>query len=165
MLLWLKVGTILGTRRVAPADFRWSFLVVALVGAALLALLAQSLWGVLGRSAVDTSPSAARFVWGASAAPQIFAVGPLLGLDLLLVGSETFTAAKLTDPLAAGWAALSIALSISVAVWSMYLFYRGVQVAGDLSPMKAILSVVLGVAAAASVTVVVGLGLQALAGG
>lgn len=166
MLLWLKIGTLVGIRRIAATDFRWSYLIVALVGGAVLALAAQGLWGLVGRMLVrDMGSATTRFVWGAAAAPQVFVLIPLLPLDLLLVGSETFTATKLTDPLETGWAALSIALSVSVAVWSGYLFYRGVQVAGDLRGPVAATGVALGATCAAIVTVAVALGLRLLAGG
>ena len=166
MLLWLKVGTLLGVRRISAADFRWGFLVVALLGGAVLALAGQGLWGLAGRAVTPEATSAARrFVWGAAAAPQAFALIVLLPLDLLLVGSETFTATKLTDPLETGWAAMSIALSVSVAAWSGYLFYRGIQVAGDLRALAAAAGVTLGVACAAIVTAAVAVGLRTLAGG
>lgn len=165
MLLWLKIGTLLGVRRISAADFRWGFLVVALLGGAVLALAGQGLWGLAGRAVTPEATGAARrFVWGAAAAPQAFALIVLLPLDLLLVGSETFTATKLTDPLETGWAAMSIALSISAAAWSGYLFYRGIQVAGDLRGPVAAAGVVLGLVCAAVVTVAVGFGLRLLAG-
>ncbi len=166
MLLWLKVGTLLGVRRISIADFRWSFVVATLLGGAVLALIAQWLWGVAGRAVAPEAGSAARrFVWGAAATPQVLAVGVLLPLDLLLVGRDTFTATRLTDPLETGWAAMSIALSISVALWSGYLFYRGIQVAGDLRGPVAAAGVTLGLACAAMVIVAVGIGLRVLAGG
>ncbi len=166
MLLWLKIGTLVGIRRISVADFRWSFVVATLVGGAVLALIAQWLWGVVGRAvARDAGSAVRRFVWGAAATPQVLAVIVLLPLDLLLVGRDTFTATKLTDPLETGWAAMSIALSVSVALWSGYLFYRGIQVAGDLRGAAAAAGVTLGLACAATVIVAVGFGLRLLAGG
>lgn len=166
MLLWLKIGTLVGVRRISATDFRWSLLIVVLIGGAVLALAAQGLWGLAARMLVPGAGSSLfRFVWGAAVAPLAFVVLPLLPLDLLLVGSETFTATKLTDPLETGWAALSIALSVSVAVWSGYLFYRGVQVAGELRAPVAVAAVALGVICAGVVTLAVAIGLNGLAGG
>jgi hypothetical protein len=133
MLLWLKLGSLLGTREISAADFRWSYLVAATIGGALIAVVAQALWG-LGAAAsfrLGGRPTRARdlrLVWGASAFPQVLALLLLLPLDVLIVGPETFMSTRLTDPLATGWAAISIALAVSLAVWSTYLFARGIQV-------------------------------------
>jgi hypothetical protein len=134
MLLWLKLGSLFGTREIAAPEFRWSYLVVALIGGALVALIAQALWGFGASAAFRLGGDATRardlrLVWGASAVPQLLALLILLPLDVLIVGPETFTSTKLADPLATGWAAISIALAVSLGVWSMYLFARGVQVA------------------------------------
>ena len=74
-----------------------------------------------------------RLVWGAGAFPQVFALLLLLPLDLLIVGTDTFTSERLDDPLATGWAAFSIAMAVSLTVWSVYLFVRGVERAGSIS--------------------------------
>jgi hypothetical protein len=134
MLLWLKLGSLLGAREIAASDFRWSYLFVALAAGAVLALGTQALWGLAGAAAFriggrDVRARELRLVWGAAAFPQVVALFVLLPVDLLIVGSDTFTSTRLSDPLAGGWAAISIALSISLAVWSTYLFARGVQVA------------------------------------
>ena len=71
-------------------------------------------------------------VWGASAFPQVVAVLILLPLDLLIVGTSTYTTGTLSDPLATAWSAFSIAIGMSVAVWSVFLFIRGIQVASGL---------------------------------
>ena len=166
LLLWLKIGTLVGVRDITAAEFRWSFLVAALLGGAVLAVVAQGMWGAAGRAILPEAGAAARrFLWGAAAAPQVFALVVLLPLDLLLVGSETFTATPLTDPLETGWAAMSIALSVSAAFWSGYLFYRGIQVAGDLRGVMAAAGVTLGLICAAIVTIAVAFGLRVLAGG
>lgn len=158
MIIWLKVGAMLGFREVAAAQFRWSYVVVAIVAGAVIALVAQVLWGyvaasgarVLGR---ECAPRELRVVWGASAFPQIAALLFLLPLDLSIVGSATFTSERLTDPVATGWAALSIALSISLAVWSAFIFLRGIQVAMRIAWPKAVTAVVVAAAClAAAVT-------------
>lgn len=143
MLLWLKLGSLLGVREVAATEFRWSYLVVAAAAGALLALIAQFVWGYLGAAAARLAgghPPARdlRVVWGASAFPQILGLALLLPLDLIIVGTDTFTSERLGDSLATGWAALSIALSFSLAVWSLFIFVRGVEVAASVSVVKAL---------------------------
>lgn len=143
MLFWLKVGALLGFRQVAAIQFRWSYIVVAVIAGAVVALVAQMLWGFAGAIAArlagsDPPPRELRVVWGASSFPQIAVLLLLLPLDLLIVGPATFTSERLTDPLSTGWAALSIALSASVAVWSIFIFLRGVEVAVGVSWARAV---------------------------
>ena len=143
MILWLKLGSLLGFRDVAAADFRWSFLAIALVAGALLALVTQIVWGYVGAAVVRAFGSHApardlRVVWGASAFPQVIALFVLLPLDLLIVGTDSFTSERLDDQLATGWAALSIAFSASLVVWSTFIFVRGVEVAASTTVIKAI---------------------------
>lgn len=143
MLLWLKLGSLLGFRDVARVEFQWSYLIVAAVAGALIGLVAQSIWGYTGAGAARTlgrhaPPRDLRVVWGASAFPQVIGLATLLPLDLLIVGSDTFTSEKLSDSLATGWAALSIALSLSLLVWSLFIFVRGVEVATSVSVVKAL---------------------------
>src|SRR5687767_15699279 len=71
MLLWLKLGSLLGVRDVARVEFEWSYLVVAAIGGALLAVIAQFVWGAVGRVAVralggDTPARDLRVGWCAS---------------------------------------------------------------------------------------------------
>ena len=155
ILLWLKLGSLLGVRDVAAVEFRWSYLAFAAIAGALLALIAQLMWGAIGSFALrflDEGPSARdlRVVWGASAFPQIVGLVLLLPLDLLIVGTDTFTSERLNDPLATGWAALSIAFSFSLAVWSLFIFARGVEVAASVSLPKALGFTLIGVACLAA---------------
>ena len=143
MLLWLTLGGLLDLRSVAAADFKWSYVVVAVVGAALLAVIAQYVWGPIGRIALSpfdapTSSSRLRLVWGASALPQVLGLVVLLPLDLAIVGRELFTSERIVDTLPAAWAALSVALSVSLAAWSLFLFYKGVRAASGAGPWKAL---------------------------
>jgi len=142
MSLWLKVGAMGGLREVCSNEFVGVFIALALACGALLGVLAQFLWGVVGppilRAAHGESNRASlRLVWGASAFPQVVVVGLLLPLDLLIVGTSAYTTGSLEDPLATGWAAFSIAIGISLAVWSLFLFVRGVEVAGSIGFWKA----------------------------
>lgn len=136
-LLWLKLGSLLRLRNVAAADFRWDYLVASVLLAALLGLGLQWLWGIaggrlmrmLGVEATRPSPPVLRLVWGLALFPQVLALAVLLPLDLLIVGSETFTSGRLADPLAKLWAALSIAGGSFLAAWSVWLLYQGLAAA------------------------------------
>lgn len=163
MLLWLKVGSLIGARSVAQTDFRWSFLIAVTVGAALLALGAQALWGAIGAALLRTPARDLRLVWGAAAFPQVGALALLLPLDLLIVGPATFTSTRLDDPVATGWAALSIALAVSLAIWSLFLFVRGIEVAARVDVTRAIAATAIGIGCALAATTAVSLILRALA--
>ena len=137
LLLWLKVGGLLGLRDSAGSDFRWAYLGTILILGALMSLIGQGLWGVVGRYSAHALGGAAlardlRTVWGASFFPHVFALAFLFPLDLIIVGPATFTTERLTDPLARAWAALSVALAVSFALWSGWLFVRGAQAATNL---------------------------------
>lgn len=170
MLLWLKLGGLLNLRSVGAGDFKWSYVVVAVAGAALLSVIAQYVWGPIGRVALapfdaPTSPLRLRLVWGAAALPQVLGLLVLLPLDLLIVGRELFTSERIADTLPAAWAAISVALSVSLAAWSLFLFYKGVRAASGAGPWKAAGGVA---AAVGCLIVVVGgflVGAVALSGG
>jgi len=84
----------------------------------------------------------ARVVWGVSAFPQVFTVLVLLPLDLIIVGPEIFATTKPGDSVATGWAAISVALCLLMAVSSLSLFVRGMQVVAKLDIVRAIGAVV-----------------------
>ncbi|MGI8775053.1 MAG: hypothetical protein ACR2KQ_08605 [Actinomycetota bacterium] len=133
LLLWLKLSVLMGLRTDSAATYRWGFLVGAGIVGALLGLAAQFLWGAVAArwtKSLDSGVKAreARLVWGASAFPQVFALVLLLPLDLLVVGSSSFTSARPGDPVASAWAALSIALSLALATWSVLIFVKGIEV-------------------------------------
>ena len=157
MVFWLKAGSLLGVRQVAGDEFQWSYLIAAALGGALLSMAAQLLWGWWGSLVTRAMGSVAparelRVVWGASAFPQVIALVLLIPLDLLIVGPATFTSERIEDPLSTGWAALSIALSASLAVWSAFIFVRGVQVSSSLGIAR---SLVVAIVAAGSIALVV----------
>ncbi len=140
--LWLKAGALFKLRQVCTDQYVAAYIAASLVLGALLALIAQSIWGFVGPSSTsalrgDITRSEARLVWGASALPQIFVLIALLPLDLLIVGTDTFTTRPLDESLSTAWAALSIALAASLAVWSLYLFLRGLEVTSGLSWKRA----------------------------
>lgn len=145
LVLWLKVGGLLGLRHSASSDFRWAYLGTVLVLGALMSLIGQGLWGIAGRYAASAMGGAAlardlRTVWGASSFPHVFALVFLLPLDLLIVGPVTFTTDRLTDPLGRAWTALSVALAVSLALWSGWLFVRGTQAATHFAGLRALMA-------------------------
>ncbi|MGH2755777.1 MAG: hypothetical protein ACRDLB_15280, partial [Actinomycetota bacterium] len=79
-----------------------------------------------------------RMAWGASSFPQVFGVLLLVPLDLLIVGPHTFTSAKLEDSVASAWAALSIAVAVSLLLWSLYLFIKGLSVVAGIRMPRAL---------------------------
>ena len=156
--LWLKVGALTGLREACASGPVAAYIVGSLALGAVLFLAGRSLWGVLGPRAMTglRAPAGARAlktVWGASAIPQVAVLVLILPLDLLIVGTDTFTSRPLDTSLTTAWAAFSIALSLSLSVWSMFLFVRGVKVASGASAGRAVAG--LGVAAASVVMLVV----------
>lgn len=168
MLLWLKLGGMADLRDVGPRAYDPGLLVAALVAGALVGLGAQWLWSeaaariagatrrgrVRGRGVDPTAAGEAatraegasarelRLVWGAAAFPQVLPLLVLLPLDLVIVGPGVFTTAPLSDSLSTAWAALSVALGVAIALWSAFLFVRGVQVVTDFGAGRAGLTVV-----------------------
>jgi hypothetical protein len=143
MIGWLKLGGLLGGRDVDPTQFGIAELVFALTTGATLAMLGQGVFGVVAPLVARAfggglSSRDARIVWGASAFPQVLTVLVLLPLDLIIVGPEIFATTKPGDSLATGWASISVALGLLMAVWSLSLFVRGMQVVAKLDLVRAI---------------------------
>lgn len=132
-------------RDVHATEFGWGTMVASLLFGAVVALVAQIAWGVVGSAAARrlgaTHPTSARdlrLVWGAAALPQLMAVFVLLPLDLLFLGRASFTSDRLVDPMATAWAATSIALSLSLAAWSVWLFVTGIKTTTRLGSARSI---------------------------
>lgn len=143
MILWLKVGGLFGGREVGPAQFGAAELAFALVTGAVLAVLGQSVWGVMAPFVVrglrgSIGAREARIVWGAAVFPQVLTLMVLLPLDLIIVGPEIFATTRPGDSLATGWAAISVALCLLLGGWSLSLFVRGLQVVAKLDLIRAI---------------------------
>ena len=132
MLLWLKVRALVGFRALSPSDFQWGYFVTSLLFAAIVGVLAQVVWSFAAPRAGGPdsgSPRSFRAVWALSTFPQLPALLLLLPLDLLFVGDKAFTATDGGDSVALAWMALSTALAVSFAAWSVYVFVRGTHVA------------------------------------
>ena len=141
-LLWLKIGALMGLREVCDASLITGYVVAAGVLGGVLMLVGQALWGAIGPRTAralgsDATPASSRVVWGLAATPLVVALVILLPLDVLIVGNGTFTTDRLADPLATLWAALSIAVWLSAAVFSLYLLMRGFQAQTKLSSGRA----------------------------
>ena len=143
VLLWLKVSGLIGLRDDSAHSFEWWFIAAGCGLGVLLALLAQLVWGVVGTRVVSrmggsTNARATRLVWGASAFPQVAALALLLPADLLIVGPDTFTSRTPADAVASVWAALSAAVAVALAVWSLCLFVVGTEVAAGVKVSRGI---------------------------
>jgi hypothetical protein len=156
-LLWLKIGALIGVREVCSSAYLPGYIAATAVLGAIISLIAQSLWGLLGppisKGLQTDEPERHEFrlVWGAAAFPQVFALVLLLPLDLLIVGQDSFTTTELVDPVSTAWAAFSIALGVSALIWSLFLLYRGVGSATDTTGARALAGSLGAVAAAALV--------------
>ena len=149
--LWLKIGALLKLRSVCTNEYIAAYIAGALVLGALLAWLAHAIWGLAGPTVVsglrgEATRTEMRLVWGASAIPQIFVLIVLVPLDLIIVGTDTFTTTPLQESLATVWAAMSIALALSLAVWSLFLFVRGVEVTSGVSWKRSLVALTVAVA-------------------
>jgi MFS family permease len=133
LLLWLKLGGLVGLREATERSYRPVYLVLTVVAGAVLGLVGQFLWGFVGARVLSetTSSSDMRLVWGAASLPLCGVVLILLPLDLLIAGPEVYTTERLEDPLATAWAAFSMAVGVALALWAAYLLVRGLKVAAD----------------------------------
>jgi hypothetical protein len=131
-LLWLKLGALAGLRDAPRASFRAPYLLGSVFLGASFGLLAQFAWGRVGPALFGSSGRRARrsmrIAWGLAALPQVVAVVVLLPLDLAVVGPQTFTTTGLPDSVSTAWAAASIALATALSAWTVWLFFKGVQV-------------------------------------
>jgi hypothetical protein len=160
MGLWLKLGALAGLRTTGGGEVDAVVVAASFVLGAALGVAGQLLWGAVGpwivaRVGGDARARDLRLAWGASALP-LAGVLLLLPLDAALVGSAVFAVDAVGDSIARGWAALSIACGVALALWSLWLFARGVEVAAGLRPGRAALAVVVCIAGCAAL--VYGLG-------
>ena len=167
MLLWLKVGALVGARD-AVGGFEWGLLVAALAIGGLVYVLAQASWGLVGPRVISalrgSAPSGLlRLVWAAAACPMALGL-LLLPVDLLVVGPEAVTSSAPGETMETAWAALSISLHVAAAVWSLYLLFRGTQVVGRIGTGRAVAAIVAGLALVALLIAGLQAGLNALSG-
>lgn len=170
MLLWLKTSSLIGLREDSARIYDWVFIPASCAVGAAIGTLAQLLWGYVAPHVTkllgaEIDPAAARLVWGASCVPQVAAVAILLPGDLLIAGSDTFTSAKLPDPVASIWASLSIALALALAVWSASLFALGLQVSTKMRLRDAVIASGAALASLAVIVILLALVAALVAGG
>ena len=169
MLLWLKIGALLGARASSADGFEWTLLLASLAIGRLIYVVGQALWGLGGPSVVsalrgDASSGPLRLVWAAAACPPALAL-LLLPVDLVVVGSEAVTSTGPAETMATAWAALSISLQVAAGIWSLYLLFRGTQVVGRLNIGRALAATVVALALVVLLTARLQAGLTALAAG
>jgi hypothetical protein len=82
----------------------------------------------------------------------------------LIVGPETFTNQAPGDPVSSVWAALSVAIAVALAVWSVCLFLLGTEVAGRVKLSRSIAAGAVAVLCLAIVLTAFRFGAVALAG-
>ena len=169
MLAWLKLGALVGLRTSLPDDFEWGLLGAALALGGLLYVTAQVLWGISGPLVAaamrgDAASSALRLVWGAAAFPLALGL-LLLPIDLLAAGPEALSTVGPASTIGTAWAALSIALQVALALWSLYLVVRGAEVAAGVRSVAAIGIVAVAFAGVALAVVAARAGALALASG
>jgi hypothetical protein len=169
VLLWLKVSGLFGMRVDSATTFEWWFLAAGCALGGVLALLTQVVAGALMPQAVNRLGGTAgaremRLVWGASAFPQVIAVGFLLPLDLLIVGPESFTSQVPADAVAAVWAAISVALAVALSIWSLCLFLIGTEVAAKIKLTRSLAAGAVGLVCLALVVLAFRFGAVTLAG-
>lgn len=165
MLLWLKVRALVGFRALAPSEFGWGYFVTGLVIAALVAVAAQVVWSFAAPRLAGPdagSPRSFRAVWSLSAFPQVPALVVLMPLDVLLVGRQAYTAGDGGDSVALAWLALSTACSVSLAVWSAFVFAKGTHAATRATAARTSGVAAAGVLAVVAVVSLVGAALVGL---
>ena len=170
MCLWLKVGALVEIRAFDPAAFRWGYLFASLFIGAAAGVVTQLMWSVLAsyvarRMDRRADQAELRTVWGAASFPLVFVLVPLLALDALLVGPAAFTTERLADPVSTGWAAISIAMGVALAVWWMALVTRGFSATTGFGVWRSLPALAVGILSAVGLMVGLrGLGLLLGAG-
>jgi hypothetical protein len=136
-LLWQKINGLLQLRE-SGCPFRWHYLIGVVVIGALLGMLCEVLWARVAtfasrRMGGQGTPSRFRIVWGAASVPHMTALLFLLPLDLLFVGTDAYRAVETEATGGAVWRALSVAFSLALVAWSLWLLFRGSQAIGKVS--------------------------------
>jgi hypothetical protein len=133
MALWLKITGITQLAERTRDEATWGSVSAAVLVGAVFGALGYLLWGWIGSKLLASGEARAsrdrlRLVWAFSVFPLAAYALAFVPLDLLLVGPEIFSTDRLDGSFAMVWAALSVAIGVSAAAWSVYLFWRGVEV-------------------------------------
>ncbi|MDQ4143576.1 MAG: hypothetical protein M3198_07510 [Actinomycetota bacterium] len=172
VMMFLKLASLTGLNEV-PRDYEpwWGGLFLLLLAAAAGGAIGHALFGaaaapLTARLGKTCSSRDLRTVWGVASFPAALAFALILVLDLLIAGREAYAGLD-GDSMITGWAVASAVIGVSFGGWSLFLFVKGVEVAGGLAPSRAIIMVVvatlslvpgalLGFVAVAGVTALVG---------
>ena len=146
MLLFLKVRGLIGFEGVTAEEFKWGVYALSLAAGAFVGVIAHYLFGALARPLVEKNGKRCesrdlRTIWGVSVFPIALCFVLIVGLDILIGGRDVYLASMDGDSLIAGWAAGSLVLTACAAAWSIYLFVRGLGVAGEMRPSRSFASV------------------------
>jgi hypothetical protein len=128
--------------RGTACDFKWSYLIGAILLGVLIGMFAGALWSVLGslvarRLGGKGKSSQLRLVWGAASVPGAASLLILFPLDLLLVGTDAFRAVGSEQTGNMVWRGLSVAFSAALLVWSLWLLFRGAEAVTKLRASRA----------------------------
>lgn len=150
LLMSLKIRGLVGFKEVSPEDAQyWSGLASALLAAAVAGALGSFLFGfasppLVGRLGKPSRPRELRTVWGLSAFPAAAGFVLIVLLDVLIAGREAYAKVE-GDSLVTGWAAGSLAIGLSLGIWSLYLFVQGLRVAAEVPPSRSIMVLLVGI--------------------
>jgi hypothetical protein len=168
LLMFLKVRGLTGFRDITPSEFDWAPFTLALVVAALSGVLAHYLFGFAATPAASRlgrrcEPQDLRTVWGLAGFPVAVAFLLLLVLDIAIAGREAYSSVE-DNSLITGWSAGSLTVGLSLGLWSLYLFVKGLAVAAQTRISRSLLLVVvatlcLAIAAYVATRVVYGIGM------
>ncbi|MDQ4094766.1 MAG: hypothetical protein M3174_00955 [Actinomycetota bacterium] len=167
LLLSFKVRGLSGFSPVAPDQANWWGLFgLTILVATLAGVIAHAIFALVARPLVARFGSGSerrdlRTVWGLANFPAAAGFLILVLFDVLIGGREAYAGAE-AGPLVTGWTAGSLAVGLSLGIWSFYLFVQGLRVAADVHGAGTIMVVVvaaisLAVAAALATAIVAGL--------
>ena len=167
VLMSLKVRGLTGLRAAPLNEFRWGVFALALVVGAVTGVVGHLVFGVFGAPLVSRfghrcEARDLRTIWAVAGFPVAIGFCVLVILDVLIGGREAYSSLE-DDALITGWAAGSLALGVSLAIWSLYLFAKGLGVAAGLGVPRRIMvmlvaAVCLVIAAPIAFYVLVGVG-------
>lgn len=144
MTLWLKVTSLVRLADRPASETTWDKVLPGLALGGVLGIAAYLIWARLApHIARDDDPrlrDRLRLAWAFSDFPLAAYALVILPLDLLFVGPEVFATDRPDATFARVWSALSVALLLSAAVWSVFLFIRGVEAARPRSRTALVVS-------------------------
>lgn len=149
LLMFLKIRGLIGFKEISPDDAQfWTGFASALGAAALAGALGNLLFGfasppLVSRIGKSSEPRELRTIWGLAAFPAAAGFILIVLLDIVIAGREAYTKVE-GSSLVTGWSAGSLAIGLSLGVWSLYLFVQGLRVAAEVPPSRSIMVVLVG---------------------